>query len=40
MNNLSKKQSLFGISIISMATLMFELLVNKALSFSTWGSLG
>lgn len=23
-----------------MATLMFELLVNKALSFSTWGSLG
>ena len=34
------KQSVFGISLISMVTLMFELLVNKVLSFSTWGSLG
>ena len=29
-----------GIALISLATLMFELVVNKALSFSTWGVLG
>ena len=34
------KQSALGISLISMVTLMFELMVNKALSFSTWGTLG
>ncbi len=39
-NNLSMKQSVFGISLISMATLMLEILVNKVFSFSTWGSLG
>ena len=40
MNKLSARQSALGISLISMATLMLELLVNKVLSFSTWGSFG
>jgi predicted membrane-bound spermidine synthase len=37
---MSYKRALFAISLVAMATLMFELLVNKALSFSTWGGLG
>jgi hypothetical protein len=28
-----------GIALVAMTTLMFELLVNKALAFSTWGGL-
>jgi predicted membrane-bound spermidine synthase len=40
MITLSYKRSLFAIFLVAMATLMFELLVNKALSFSTWGGLG
>lgn len=40
MKDISLRKAGLGISLISMATLMLELLVNKALSFSTWGSLG
>ena len=39
-SSLTPRQAAFGIALISMATLMLELLVNKALSFSTWGTLG
>lgn len=34
------KRALAAISLVAMATLMFELLVNKALAFSTWSGLG
>jgi hypothetical protein len=40
MRDLPYKRVIFGIALIAMLTLMFELVVNKALSFSTWGSLG
>jgi predicted membrane-bound spermidine synthase len=37
---MSYKRSLIAIALVAMATLMFELLVNKALAFSTWSGLG
>lgn len=37
---MSYRRSLVAIALIAMATLMFELLVNKALAFSTWSGLG
>ena len=40
MNDLTTRQAMAGIAVISMVTLMFELLINKVFSFSSWGSLG
>jgi predicted membrane-bound spermidine synthase len=40
MKELSYRRSLAGIALVALTTLMFELLVNKALAFSTWGGLG
>src|SRR6188768_1957411 len=40
MKTLSYRRSMAGIALVAMTTLMFELLVNKALAFSTWGGLG
>ena len=40
MIDLSERQAIVGIFLAGLATLMFELLVNKALAFSTWGTLG
>jgi predicted membrane-bound spermidine synthase len=37
---MSFKRSMVAIALVAMATLMFELLVNKALGFSTWSGLG
>lgn len=37
---MSFKRSMAAIALVAMATLMFELLVNKALAFSTWSALG
>lgn len=37
---MSYRRSMIAIALIAMATLMFELLVNKALAFSTWSGLG
>lgn len=34
------KRAMAAIALVAMATLMFELLINKALAFSTWGGLG
>src|SRR5262245_454988 len=34
------KRALAAIALVAMSTLMFELLVNKALAFSTWSGLG
>lgn len=36
----SFKRSMIAIFLVALATLMFELLVNKALAFSTWSGLG
>ena len=40
MMNLSYQRSLFAIASMAMTTLILELVVNKALSFSSWRSLG
>jgi predicted membrane-bound spermidine synthase len=37
---MSFKRAMIAIALVAMATLMFELLVNKALAFSTWSGLG
>ena len=34
------KRAMAAIALVAMATLMFELLVNKALAFSTWSGMG
>jgi hypothetical protein len=39
LGDLTFRKAVFGIGLISFATLIYELLVNKALSFSTMGLL-